>query len=97
MPATFGSEKDVTTLKVTLEDERSKLQAVLSYSIFKDSGAIARSVELTNNGNDAVEIERLASWSGDLQIGEWEMVQLCGDWAREGIKVRRPIYHGTQG
>lgn len=97
LPATWGKEDEVTTLQVRMEDKRSGLEAVLSYAVFKACGAIARSVKLENKGEGEVEILRLASWGGDLDVGEWEMVQLCGDWARENKEIRRKVYPGTQG
>lgn len=97
LPSTWGSEDQVTTLQVRMEDHRSGLEAVLSYSIFKDCGAIARSVKLENKGKGDVVIERLASWGGDLEVGEWDMIHLNGDWGREAKELRRKVYPGTQG
>jgi alpha-galactosidase len=97
LPCTWGSDKEVTTLHVRMVERRSGLEAVLSYSIFRDCGAIARSVRLENKGKGMVEIMKLASWGGDLEVGEWEMIQLCGDQVREAKEIRRPVYPGTQG
>lgn len=85
------------TLKVELVDERSKVRAVLSYAVFVNCDAIARSVTLKNEGTEEVEIERLASWAGDMQVGEWEMMQLSGEWTREVKVDRRKVYTGVQG
>lgn len=97
LPATWGKDGEVKTLRVKMVDERSGVEAVLSYSVFPSCDAIARSIRLENKGKAGVTIERLASWCTDMDVGEWEMVQLCGEWIREGRKVRRPVYPGTQG
>ena len=50
LPATWGNEKDTQTLKLFLRDKVLNIKAVLSYSIFEGIDAIARSVELVNEG-----------------------------------------------
>lgn len=97
LPATWGSEDKVTTLQVMMEDKRSGLEAVLSYSVFKDCGVIARSIRLENKGKAEVEIVKIASWGGDLEVGEWDFIQLCGDHVREAKEVRRKVHTGIQG
>lgn len=97
LPSTFGGERDVATLVVTLEDEESALEATLRYSVFPAYNAVARSYTITNKGNQDVEIKRAASFTLNLDSGDWDMVQLTGDWAREASQERRPVNMGTQG
>ena len=97
LPSTFGSEDDVTTLVVHLYDNYSSVAADLSYSIFPKLDAIARSVNITNRGSGNITLEKLASLSVDLPYGELDMIELRGDWAREGRRVRRGVEYGTQG
>jgi alpha-galactosidase len=99
LPATFGDEEDVSTLLIRLVDKRAQLSVELSYSIFAKNNAITRSFAITNNGEETVVLERAASLSLDMVLEEWdwEMVQLCGDWAREGRRERRKVQFGTQG
>ncbi|TXT13168.1 hypothetical protein VHUM_01569 [Vanrija humicola] len=97
LPATFGTEADVTTLVVDLADAHSGIVAELSYSVFPAHNAIARSFTLRNGGTTPVEIQRASSFTLDLPSGEWEMVQLAGDWCRERVEMRRPVFPGTQG
>lgn len=97
LPATFGAERDVSTLIVTLEDEESGLEATLRYSVFPAHNAVARSYTITNKGGEEVEIKRAASFTLNLDAGEWDMVYLTGDWAREANQIRRPVDTGNQG
>ncbi len=97
LPATFGGERDVATLIVTMEDEESGLEATLRYSVFPAHNAVARSYTITNKGGEEVEIKRAASFTLNLDAGEWDMVHLAGDWAREANQVRRRVDIGTQG
>lgn len=97
LPATFGTEDDVTTLIVHLYDEFSAVAADLSYSIFPEYDAIVRSVNVTNKGDGNITIEKLASMSVDLPYEDLDMINLRGDWAREAHRERRRIKYGLQG
>ncbi|KFY00748.1 hypothetical protein O988_03110 [Pseudogymnoascus sp. VKM F-3808] len=96
LPATFGSADDVTTLIVQMYDNYSSIAVDLSYSIFPKYDAIVRSVNITNQGEHNITIEKLASLSIDLPYDDLEMIGLRGDWAREAAKVRRKVEYGVQ-
>jgi alpha-galactosidase len=97
LPATFGDDADVSTLVVHLYDEHSAVAADLTYSIFPKHDAIVRSVNVTNHGNGTIRIEKLASMSVDFPYDDLDLLELRGDWNREGMRVRRPVDYGTQG
>ena len=97
LPATFGSEGEVTTLVVHLYDNYSSVAADLSYSIFPEHDAIVRSVNITNEGPDDITLEKISSLSVDLPYEDLDMIELRGDWAREAQRVRRKVEYGTQG
>jgi alpha-galactosidase len=94
LPATYGGEDDVTTIIVTLYDNYSDVIAALSYSIFPQYNAIARSFQLTNNRSDAITIERAASFSTDLPNLDLDMIEVQGDWAHEFNRVKRTVDFG---
>lgn len=96
LPATFGTDKDVMTLTVTLRDPHSGLQAVLFYSVFPHHDALCRHVEFTNTGKAPVTLTEAHSFTVDLPSGDYDMLQLSGDWARERLPVRRPVVPGVQ-
>lgn len=97
LPATFGEPDEVSTIVVHMYDNVSHVAADLSYSIFPKLDAVVRSVNVTNWGNGTITLERLASLSIDLPGLDLDIVQLKGDWAREGNRVRRPVGFGIQG
>lgn len=97
LPATFGTEDDVSTLIIHLYDNYSSVAADLSYSIFPKHNAIARSANITNQGKGNITIESLASMSVDFPYEDLDMISLRGDWAREAHRERRTVEYGTQG
>lgn len=97
LPATFGTDSEVSTLVVSLYDNYSSIAVDLSYSIFPKYDAIVRSVNITNEGEGNITIAKAASLSVDLPFEDLEMIELRGDWAREAMRVRRKVGYGTQG
>ncbi|PHH80703.1 hypothetical protein CDD82_1558 [Ophiocordyceps australis] len=97
LPSTFGTDDQASTLTIHLWDEYSSVAADLSYSVFPEYDAIVRSTAVTNKGNSTITIEKLHSLSVDLPHGDYDMLQLRGDWAREGVRVRRKVDFGSQG
>ncbi|GFF37947.1 probable alpha-galactosidase G [Aspergillus udagawae] len=97
LPATFGTEEDVTTLVVHLYDQYSEVAADLMYSIFPKYDAIVRSVSVTNKGKGTITIEALSGMSVDLPCEDFDMISLRGDWAREAHRQRRKVDYGIQG
>lgn len=97
LPATFGSEDDVSTLVVHMYDNYSSVAADMMYSVFPKYDAIVRSVNVTNQGCGNITIEHLASMSVDLPFEELDMISLRGDWAREARRERRKVEYGMQG
>ncbi|PGH16534.1 alpha-galactosidase C [Helicocarpus griseus UAMH5409] len=96
LPATFGSEEDVTTLVVHLYDKYSDIAVDLSYSVFPKYDAIVRSVNVTNKGDGDITVESLASLSVDLPYQDLDMISLRGDWAREARRERKRVDYGVQ-
>jgi alpha-galactosidase len=106
LPATFGGADNVTTLIVQLHDNVSDVSAALSYSIFPEYNAIARSFTITNHasangssngtssGSGALIIERAASFSTDFPNMDLEMIEPYGDWSHEFNTVRRKVDFG---
>lgn len=96
LPATFGGKDECKTLEITCEDPVLKLQVVLSYSIFADTDAIARSVKVANHGGEAVYLTKVLSACIDMDNDDYEMITLHGSWARERAIQTCPIRKGKQ-
>ncbi|MCR5468458.1 MAG: alpha-galactosidase [Lachnospiraceae bacterium] len=91
LPATYVEKDDeAETLEITLKDARDGLTVILSYSIFAEGGAIARSVRFKNEGKETLYLNKALSMNLDLPDPDYEWIQLSGAWARERqIKTRK--------
>ena len=96
LPATFGDREMCKTLEITCEDEILKLQVILSYSIFADTDAIARSVRIVNNGSEEIFLTKVLSACIDMDNEDYEMITLNGSWARERVIQISPVRKGKQ-
>ncbi|MDO4865506.1 MAG: alpha-galactosidase [Clostridia bacterium] len=95
LPATRAG--GCATLRLTLRDGLTGLEAELCYTIFDDCDSVARSVRLVNGGSAALTVTRAFSLCLDLPDADWELITLSGSWARERDIVRRPLCPGVQG
>ncbi|KAA8818788.1 alpha-galactosidase [Bifidobacterium rousetti] len=100
LPATYADsvpgDADAATLSIDLVDDLTGLTATLNYTIFRDEPVIARSVLVTNHGDEPVTIERIASLNLDLPDDDYEMIEFTGAWARERQPYRQPLHPGVQ-
>ncbi|MEF2968471.1 alpha-galactosidase [Paenibacillus sp. M1] len=95
LPAVYTeSEDEAETLELTLKDAYSGLVVKLSYSVFRDSDAVARSVRFENQGEGTLQLLRALSASVDLPRSDYEMIYLAGAWSREAHIQRRPLGPG---
>ncbi|MDI4647235.1 alpha-galactosidase [Cohnella hashimotonis] len=98
LPATYAETDDeAETLELSLHDSHSGLTAVLSYTTFRDSDAIARSVRYVNESANPARIRRALSASVDFNNDAYELVHLNGAWANERNLSRRALVQGQQG
>lgn len=96
LPATFGSQEEVTTLAITCRDKALGLRAVLYYSVFEDVDAIARSMCFYNDSEQPLYLEKAMSACLDMDNRDYDMITLHGSWARERHMDRRRVSHGIQ-
>lgn len=98
LPATYvEEEEEAKTLEITMTDALLQVDMILSYTIFRDFPAIARSVRYQNRGESTVTLERAMSLSVDLPDADYEMITLSGSWARERHVKSRRLQQGIQG
>ncbi len=96
LPASFGSEGEVETLEIVLEDQILGMRAVLSYSVFEKEDVIVRSVRIVNGGQEGLRLEKVFSACLDMDNEDFEMINLCGSWARERHIQRGAVRYGKQ-
>lgn len=96
LPATYVEDAgEAETLEIHMEDSLRGLEAVLSYTIFRDYDAIARGVRFTNAGEDTLFLDRAMSLSLDFPDSDYESIQLSGSWSRERYIKTRPLEAGV--
>ncbi len=97
LPSTYTEhEDDVQTLTIILKDAHDNLELHLLYTIFADSGIIARSAFISNSGKDSVQIKTAMSLCLDLPDHDYEWMQFSGAWARERALHVRKLEYGIQ-
>lgn len=94
LPAGYGTEKEVSTLEIALRDPVLNLSVTLQYGVYDDLDVITRSVRVTNEGKEPVDLTRCLSMSIDMEDQAFDMISLCGAWAREHEIERRPVGFG---
>ncbi len=95
LPATFATEEEATTLKLYCRDAVTGLEAVLSYTVFEQVDAIARSVCFTNAGQEDIFLEKAMSCCMDMDNRDFEVLTLHGEATRERRKARRKLDYGS--
>lgn len=96
LPNTYINEtSDAKTLKLTLKDTAGYCSVDLYYTIYADYPVITRSVQVTNEGEQSIELNKLLSMSMDFDHSDFDCVQLPGAWGRERDLVRHPIHRGV--
>lgn len=95
LPHTHAADGEAQTLVLQLKDEIAKTEVHLSYTIFEGHGIIVRSVQVINQGDDPVVLDRVMSASIDLPDSDFEVVSLSGSWGRERTVKRQPLVSGT--
>lgn len=96
LPATFGGADSCTTLQLVCKDDVLQLRVTLLYTVFEEADAIARSVQITNESEEALWLEKVYSMCLDLDNEDFDVMTLHGSWARERHIQRCPIGYGKQ-
>lgn len=91
-----GTSSDVMTLEITLRDAVLGLRALLRYSVFADCDALARSVTLFNDSEQTVVLDKVMSFSMDMDDDGYRLLTLHGSWAREREMEMGGIRYGKQ-
>ena len=95
LPATYTeSPEEADTLFILLEDSLTGLQVEAACTVFADSGAIARSLNIRNAGKQPLRLTSVLSASVPFWNGNLDLIHLKGAWARERAVVRTPAGEG---
>ncbi len=84
LPATYVEEEgEATTLEILLSDDERDLDLVLRYTVYENTDAITRNVDVINRSQKSVDIKSAMSMSIDFTDNDFDFVHLYGAWARE--------------
>ena len=90
LPSVYAEKEDeAETLCVILEDECLHVQIRIYYTIFREFDAICRHVELENQGEQDIYIERLMSMSMDFAGDNYDLITMTGSHTSEKNIHRR--------
>lgn len=95
LPATFASEDEATTLEIMCRERDLGFHVCLSYTVFNDSDAIAKSVRVINDSDKEFYLEKVLSAVLNFEnIAPMDVITLHGSWARERHIYRREVPYG---
>ena len=92
----LNNDDEADTLEVLTCDKVTGAEVTLLYTVFKDYGAITRSVVVKNNSDKAFSIEAVHSLCVDLPSADFEMIDLYGKWIKERSVGRHALHTGIQ-
>ena len=96
LPATYTESGDeAQTLTIELADKLTGVKAYLSYTVFNEFDAIAKSVKISNCGTQTVKLLSAMSSGFDISGCDYDVIHLPGKWARERQIERTPLTHGS--
>lgn len=85
------------TLSVTMVDKKyPAVKLVLHYTVFSQCDVIARNAELIHNGAGEVCLRKFLSAMLDIPNGDYRILSLNGNWAKEAHIHTVPVSHGIQ-
>lgn len=92
LPATYvEKDEEADSLEVDLKDPLTGLEATVLYTMYKDSGALTRSIRMRNEGTESITLRGVMSASVPMWGSDYDAVYLKGGWARERTVVRVPL------
>lgn len=94
LPCSFGSEEEVSTLKIHMKDKISGLSVFLLYSVFENADVITRSVVFENRGNSPLTLTKMLSMSVDFRESGFKVMTLYGAHNNERNVDVRPLKSG---
>ena len=83
LPGSYDANGKCETLIITLHDVSYPVVLKLYYVVYEEKDVITRFVDLINEGEKKIEVERLMSLQLDMDDCDYEEIFFGGAWARE--------------
>lgn len=87
---------DVESLIITLVDDTGSIEVDLFYGIYTDYDVITRATAIRNTSEGLVRVESAQSMSIQMPTSNYDLLSLCGAWARERHVYRQNLHKGSQ-
>lgn len=98
LPATYvENDAEAVTLEITLHDQVTDTDLILSYTIYEDYPVITRNSRFLHKGSEKIVLERALSASVEFIDMDYELMHLSGAWSRERYVKSRKLETGIQG
>ncbi len=95
LPATYTeADGEADSLEILLRDPLTGIRVTAVYTVFNESGAIARHLEIENGGEAPAVLRGVMAASVPLYGNGYDLIHLKGAWARERSVVRVPQGEG---
>ncbi len=95
LPCVYTEEAgEAWSLEVDLADSLTGLGVTMQYSVFEKTGAVARSMRVTNAGQEPLTLRGAFPASVPIWGSDYDVLHLKGAWARERTLVRTPLGQG---
>lgn len=90
LPASFGKAR---TCEIVTRDSRLDLVVILRYGIFYDEDVITRAVEVVNESDSPIYLNKVMSMSFDTVTGDYDLVHFWGRHFSEMHMEKTPVGH----
>lgn len=94
LPATFGRQRECTTLEIECADAALGMEVTLLYTVFENVDAVTRSVHIKNASRQDIYLTKVLSACLDMDNKDFDRMTLHGSWARERHIQRQKIGYG---
>lgn len=91
LPSAYSEKNDTPCLDITLRDEYTGVEAVLTYSVFEECDCIVKSVCVKNTSDKTVFLNRCLSSSTGFADDDFDVIILKGLYAVERMVKRYPL------
>lgn len=97
LPSTYVEcDSEADTLEITLVDDVTNTEMILSYTIYADYPVITRHTRFNHKGEAPIVLTKALSFAVDFLDMDYEMIHFSGAWARERYLKRRKLEMGIQ-
>jgi alpha-galactosidase len=93
LPSVRENEDDVETLEIHLTDKHIGLSVKLLYSVYVEKDVITRSVEILNESDEIIKLEKAASVCIDFPYGKFDLLHFHGRHCMERQEERVALTH----